>query len=170
MAILNLYRPATVRRSSVYSSLECRFAAYLIDTSLFFFVHNLGMYFLVGYPTLNVMEGNFLWPQFNILFSDLDYLGKFFLTNIYFLILHWLYYAFMESSARYGTIGKIVLGLEVRDLNGKRISFRQASLRYFAKFLSIGIFFGGFAVALFNRRHQTLHDIISGCTIRVKKI
>jgi uncharacterized RDD family membrane protein YckC len=170
MAIISLHRPTTGRRSSVYSSLECRFAAYLIDTSLFFFIQSLGLYFFIGYPSTNALETSFLWPRFDILFSDMDYIGKLFLTNFYFLVVHWLYYALMESSLKSGTIGKIVLGLEVKDLNGKRISFKKASIRYFSRYLSMGIFFGGFIVAAFNRRHQTLHDIIAGCTVRIKKL
>lgn len=84
---------------------------------------------------------------------------------ILLLVLNWLYFAFMESSMRRGTIGKIVLGLVVTDELGKRISFQRASLRFFSKFFSGIILLAGFFLAAFTRRRQGLHDLISRCTV-----
>jgi uncharacterized RDD family membrane protein YckC len=170
MPVLHLHRQAIIRRSSAYGSLECRFAAYLIDSSLFLFIQSFALYFILGYPFSPNLASEFFLPHLSIFTSDLDYLGKVIYANIYFLILHWLYYAIMESSHRQGTLGKIALDIKVTNLNGRRITFGQASLRYFAKFLSVGLLFGGFFVALFNPKHQTLHDIISGCVVRVNRL
>ncbi|MFC5271959.1 RDD family protein [Adhaeribacter terreus] len=169
MAAIPYNKHAVIRRSAAYGSLECRFAAYLIDTCLFLFVQGLTLYFILGYPFPPDLASDFLLPHLSIFISDLDYLSKFIYANLYFLIIHWLYYALMESSVRQGTLGKIAMQIRVTDLDGHRISFWQATLRYIGKFLSVGLFFGGFLVALFNHRHQTLHDIIAGCVVRVAK-
>jgi uncharacterized RDD family membrane protein YckC len=82
------------------------------------------------------------------------------------IVMMWLYYAWMESSAYQGTLGKMVLGLIVTDLEGRRISFGRASGRYFAKiitgFIPLGI---GYAMAGFTEKKQALHDMIAGCLV-----
>ena len=78
----------------------------------------------------------------------------------------WLYYALFESSAWQATPGKRVLGLFVTDLNGNRISFAQASGRFFAKMISGLIPFAiGYIMAGFTAKKQALHDIIAGCLV-----
>ena len=44
----------------------------------------------------------------------------------------WLYYAFMESSGKQATLGKMALGIKVVDRRGGRISFARATGRHFA--------------------------------------
>jgi uncharacterized RDD family membrane protein YckC len=170
MGVLNIHRPIVVRRSPAFSSLECRFGAYLIDTILFLFVQTLFLYLVVGYPYATQHVTGFLGTQLHIFFSDWDYLGRIFKTNLYFMVLHWLYYATMESSSLQGTIGKIALGMKVSSIGGHRITFAQASVRYFGKYLSVGILFAGFFVAFFNARHQTLHDIIASAIVKNRTI
>ena len=170
MAVFNFNKHAIIRRSEIYGSLESRFAAYLIDTSLFLFVQGLTLYFILGYPFSPALTPDLFLPHLSIFISDLDYLGRFFYANIYFIVIHWLYNAFMESSAYQASLGKIAMGIKVTNLNGKRITFGQATLRYLGKFLSVGLFLGGFFVAFFNHRHQTLHDIIAGCVVRNSRL
>lgn len=74
---------------------------------------------------------------------------------------YWFYFAAMESSPWEATIGKIALRLRVTDINGARISFYRASIRYFVKIVSLGTFLIGFLVGIFTRRKQTLHDRIA---------
>jgi uncharacterized RDD family membrane protein YckC len=170
MSVISLHRPALVRRSSAYSSLECRFAAFLIDSTLFVFVQSFTIYLLIGYPSTKDIGTNLIKSSMAVFSSNLDYIGQFMYANVYFLLIHFLYYTILESSAFKGTIGKRVLGLKVKTLSGGRISYLQAVNRYITRILSIGVFFMGFAIALTNPRHQTLHDIISGCTVRVKRL
>jgi uncharacterized RDD family membrane protein YckC len=80
-------------------------------------------------------------------------------------IVHWLYFALMESSAWQGTLGKRALGLGVSDLNGRRVSFGRASKRFFGKLISGMTFMMGYAMALFTEKRQALHDILSGCIV-----
>jgi hypothetical protein len=42
----------------------------------------------------------------------------------------------MESSSYQATLGKMIFGMKVTDLNGNRISFERATGRHFAKWLS----------------------------------
>jgi uncharacterized RDD family membrane protein YckC len=76
------------------------------------------------------------------------------------VLIGWLYFALMESSRRQATLGKRAIGLSVTDLDGERLSFRRASARHFAKFISIATFFLGFVLAAFTARKQALHDLL----------
>jgi uncharacterized RDD family membrane protein YckC len=77
----------------------------------------------------------------------------------------WLYYAYMESSAYQATLGKMLLGIKVTDLKGKRITFLRATGRYFGKILS-GLILGiGFLMIVFTEKKQGLHDIIAKCLV-----
>ncbi len=81
------------------------------------------------------------------------------------LVASWLYYAFMESSASQGTLGKMALGIKVTDMEGKRISFCKATGRYFGKIVSGMIMYIGFIMAGFTAKKQALHDIMASCLV-----
>jgi uncharacterized RDD family membrane protein YckC len=80
--------------------------------------------------------------------------------NLLLTMASWLYWALMESSPWQATLGKRVLGLEVTDMEGRRISFARASGRYFGK-----IIFVGFIMAGFTAKKQALHDMIAMCLV-----
>ncbi len=80
----------------------------------------------------------------------------------------WIYFAGMEHSTRQATLGKTLLGIHVTDLNGNRISFGRATVRYFAKIVSFVILLIGFFMIGFTEKKQGLHDIIAGCLVIVK--
>ena len=74
----------------------------------------------------------------------------------------WLYYALMESSPLQATVGKIALGIKVTDEAGERIGFGRATGRFFAHIVS-GLIMGiGYAMVVFTRHRQALHDMIAG--------
>jgi uncharacterized RDD family membrane protein YckC len=78
----------------------------------------------------------------------------------------WLYEAWMESSSRQATLGKMVFNMKVTDLEGNRISFARATGRHFAKYLS-GLILGiGYIMVGFTERKQGLHDMIVGTRVR----
>ncbi|HEX4141765.1 MAG TPA: RDD family protein [Candidatus Methylacidiphilales bacterium] len=81
------------------------------------------------------------------------------------IILRWLYFALMESSAWQATIGKKVLGLRVTGMDGQRIGFGRATGRYFGKFLSALILMIGFMMAGWTARKQALHDMIANTLV-----
>lgn len=73
----------------------------------------------------------------------------------------WAYKAVLHSSPWQGTVGKLVLGLRVADLEGRRISFVRATIRYAAEVGSYPLMGIGYLVAIFSRRQQALHDVIA---------
>lgn len=95
--------------------------------------------------------------------------GYFFMFGGFFimmmLVLPWLYYSLLESSAKQATLGKMALGIKVTGNNGRRISFGRAAGRNFAKILSGLIILIGFIMAGFTARKQALHDIIAGTLV-----
>jgi uncharacterized RDD family membrane protein YckC len=80
----------------------------------------------------------------------------------------WLYEAFMLSSTRQATLGKMIFGMKVTDLSGNRISFARASGRYFAKWLSAFTLLIGYIIAGFTERKQALHDMLAGTLVRIE--
>lgn len=88
------------------------------------------------------------------------------LGMVVFLILEWLYFASMESSARQATFGKSVMSVRVTDYDGRRISFGHASGRFFSKLITGMIPFGiGYIMAGFTAKKQALHDLIAGTLV-----
>ncbi len=81
------------------------------------------------------------------------------------IVSDWLYNARMNSSEQQATYGKRFMRLRVTGMGGERIGFGQASGRYFAKFLSTFALLIGFAIAIFTRRKQALHDIVAGTLV-----
>jgi uncharacterized RDD family membrane protein YckC len=81
------------------------------------------------------------------------------------LVIVWLYFALLESSAWQATVGKKAVGLRVTDLNGNRISFLRASGRFFAKFISWAIMLIGYLMIAFTAKKQGLHDMIASTLV-----
>jgi len=86
-------------------------------------------------------------------------------ANIASLILGWLYFALMESSERGATLGKMAVGLRVVTDQGQRLSFANATGRYFAKFISAIILGIGFIMVAFTDRKRGLHDMIASTLV-----
>jgi uncharacterized RDD family membrane protein YckC len=80
-------------------------------------------------------------------------------------ILAWLYCAFSESSPHQATLGKRIMGLRVVNADGSRVSFGEATVRHFMKFLSLFTAGVGFMMAGWTKRHQALHDIPCNCFV-----
>jgi len=76
------------------------------------------------------------------------------------VLFFWLYFALQESSQKQATLGKRLMGIYVTTTAGDPLSFAQASVRFFSKYLS-SILFIGFIMALFTQKNQALHDIIA---------
>jgi uncharacterized RDD family membrane protein YckC len=81
------------------------------------------------------------------------------------ILVNWLYSAILESGENQATIGKRALGLKVTDMNGHRISFANASGRFFGKYISAIILFIGYLMMLWDDKKQTLHDKMAGTLI-----
>jgi len=91
-------------------------------------------------------------------------------NSLYGLLLAWLYFAVMESSAKQATIGKMALGIKVTDIQGNRLSFGRGSARFFGKLVSAGALGVGFAMAAFTKRRQAFHDVMASCVVVNKAV
>jgi uncharacterized RDD family membrane protein YckC len=87
--------------------------------------------------------------------------------GLFQLFVSWLYYASMESSGHQATLGKMLLGMKVTMTNGDRLTFGEASLRFFGKILS-SITIIGYLLPIFTKRKQALHDFVAD-TVVVKE-
>lgn len=74
------------------------------------------------------------------------------------------YYIFFWIFAGY-TPGKALMGLRIITVEGRKISFFRALLRYLAYFLSAGLFFLGFIWIFVDERRQGWHDKIAGTIV-----
>ena len=77
----------------------------------------------------------------------------------------WLYAALLISSPWRATLGQAVMDLHVTDLNGDRISFLRASVRYVAQLLNLFTLGIGLLMQVFSPRRQALHDLVSGTVV-----
>jgi uncharacterized RDD family membrane protein YckC len=150
-----------------YGSFWARFAAYTIDGLI------VGVPSFIGLIAALVFFGGFTamvhqsQPDANAvrawMFAAFPLFG---LGMLVVLVLHWLYFAGMESSARQATFGKSMMSLQVADTNGVRLSFGHATGRFVAKLVSGLIpFMIGFIMAAFTARKQALHDLIAGTLV-----
>ena len=150
-----------------YAGFWLRFVAFIIDSLLLYFV---GMILFLpfaasmGMGMRGMMTGR--PPDLQGLLPMIHAMLRLALLR---MVLHWLYYSLLESSAWQATLGKKALGLEVTDLDGNRISFGRATGRFFAKFISWIILFIGFIMAGFTEKKQALHDILAG-TLVIRKL
>lgn len=87
------------------------------------------------------------------------------INSVISLCFNWIYFALMESSHRQATVGKMALGLIVTNETGGRVTFGQATGRYFGRILSAIILLMGYFMNLWDPRRQTLHDKLSHCLV-----
>jgi uncharacterized RDD family membrane protein YckC len=100
---------------------------------------------------------------FNVFATDMaDYSPS---ANLVSLVIGWLYFALLESSERGATVGKMAMGLRVVTDKGERLSFLNATGRYFAKIISAIILCIGFIMIAFTDRKRGLHDMIAGTLV-----
>ena len=140
-----------------YANFGYRLLAYIIDAILLYVVQ-MGVLMAFGVSAMA---------------SDPDILQNGIPTSFWLaygavIVLQWLYFAYFESSEKQGTFGKQALGLVVTDMNGGRISFAQATGRYFSKLISAIIILIGFLMQPFTQKKQALHDMIAGTLVYKK--
>ncbi|GCC52027.1 RDD family protein [Chryseotalea sanaruensis] len=124
-----------------YAGFWIRFAAYLIDAIILW---------IIGVILSYIILGGYSLVQESLLLTALQ-----FVVGI-------SYFVVLESSAKQGTLGKIVVGLKVGDEHGNQISAGTAVGRYFSKILSAIILLIGFMMVGWDDRKQGLHDKIMG--------
>jgi len=86
-------------------------------------------------------------------------------ANFVFMLVAFFYWPVLESMEHRATLGKQLLGIQVTDMNGARLSFVRSLLRNLAKILSSLPFGLGFLLAAFTPKKQALHDLITKCLV-----
>ena len=81
------------------------------------------------------------------------------------VLIDWLYASILISSPWRATFGQAVMDLHVTDLDGNRISFVRASVRYLAQLLNLVTAGFGLLLQVFSARRQALHDLASGTVV-----
>jgi len=173
-ALPTTYTGATPAASAVggvtdYAGFWLRFVAYVIDSVI------LGIPVCAIVLIILVLTGA-LGAMHNMDVSDpphavvgllgMGIIGMYFGIISVAIVGGWLYYAYCESSAWQGTLGKKALGLIVTDLEGRPVTFGRASGRFFSKIITGLIPFGiGYIMAGFTARKQALHDMIASCLV-----
>jgi len=144
----------------VYAGFWLRFVAWILDRILIGVVTRIVLFPFFGLSALRTILRGHPTPE------DLaPLIGSFGRMILVGLVLEWLYYALMESSAWQGTLGKKALGLRVTDLQGNRVSFGRATGRFFARIISSFTLLIGYIMAGFTEKKQALHDIIASCLV-----
>jgi uncharacterized RDD family membrane protein YckC len=156
----------SARPPVAYAGFWLRLVAFLIDLIVLYFVGTIiTLPFIASMGLRGIMRGRMpMSPE-----EWMPLMGAFIRLILIRTVLNWLYYALLESSAWQATLGKKALGLEVTDLEGRRISFGRATGRFFAKMISALILWIGFIMAGFTEKKQALHDMIAG-TLVIRKL
>jgi len=119
-----------------------RFVALVVDSALMIILLGVMMIGAVGVSEDLVAPAYWLW-----------------------FLLSFLYWPVLESTARRGTVGKMMLGLVVADIDGGKLPFLRSLLRNLAKIISAIPFYIGFLLAAFTARKQALHDLITKAVV-----
>jgi uncharacterized RDD family membrane protein YckC len=83
-------------------------------------------------------------------------------ASLLILLIAWVYFAYLESSEKQATFGKQALGLIVIDVDGNRLDFTKATIRYICKLIFGGLLLVGYIIIGFTEKKQGLHDMIVG--------
>lgn len=156
------YPPASAGQAIGYAGFWLRFVAWFIDAIILWIVTSFITLPLIAESGIRNILLNHPPQTPEELIAFMGTFSKFFILGI---VIKWLYYALLESSAWQATIGKKTLGLEVTDMAGHRISFGRATGRFFGKIISAMIFLIGYIMAGFTARKQALHDMMAGCLV-----
>ncbi|MBR4355696.1 MAG: RDD family protein [Elusimicrobiaceae bacterium] len=141
-----------------YAGFWKRAGAYLIDYMLINIATQV-IIRIMALPMASNLQALEKMPENEISWEQLaPMLGWLPMIMIVALIAPLLYFAFMESSSKQATLGKMALGIKVVGLDGGRISFWRAVGRKLAKIVSGLTFNIGYYMAGATRKKQALHD------------
>jgi len=125
--------------------------AYVVDTLI--------AYFCAGFFAAFVFD------------FDLQYMEWEGLSNLIIIIIYMVGFTIMESSKWQATPGKKVMGLQISDSDGERISWGKSFIRILTKNLFLlpvyidvyflGLFFVSFYGAYYFYKKEFLHDTIT---------
>jgi uncharacterized RDD family membrane protein YckC len=116
---------------------------------------------VVVYAIVDAMSS----PSTDVNIGDAQTAQIFIATAVLQVIVSWLYSALLVSSSWRATVGKRLFGIEVTDVQGRRISFSRATARHAARKLIIPTLTCGFFMMAATGKRQALHDVIAGTLV-----
>ena len=141
------WKPVSVT-PQYFAGLDIRLLAVLIDYFILF-----GVYVILAISIL-------------LFISEKDLKVIIALSGLAIIPIAKLFYAsIMESTARQGTFGKVLMSIKVCDENGARISAGRSWSRNFSKLIYMATFGIGYVIGFFDKRQQCLHDKIAGTLV-----
>ncbi|GIO25852.1 RDD family protein [Ornithinibacillus bavariensis] len=141
-----------------YSSIWNRLVAWLIDIVIVFF----SIFFIKLIPDgVNAITSLLFYSRP----VDEYYINYWVIQITIVVVVFWLYFALMESLSTQGTIGKMIAGIKVVNEEEEKISFANASGRFFLQLVSLCLLGIGHLLALFFKNKQTLYDMLSKCVV-----
>ncbi len=156
-----------------YAGFWLRFVAYIVDYIILQVIQSIVILPLLGFFGFTFFSFNesINWEDM----SDGELIGLIISAisagstlALFSLAIAVVYYTLMEASKYQGTVGKIVLNLQVTDMDGKPLDVPKAFLRQIGKIVSGLILMIGYIMAGFTEKKQALHDMMAGALV-VKK-
>lgn len=140
-----------------YGGFLMRLIAYVIDSVI------VGVPLVIVSVVFNLsysMSGLSLFGNSGVQVNEVgSFIFSLILTTITFGLTA-VYFIGMEGSKYQATIGKKLIGLKVVNVKGEKITYPQATARYFSKILS-GILYIGYIMIALTDKKQGLHDLIA---------
>lgn len=143
-----------------YAGFWIRLGAYLIDSILISIIAT------VVYIPIAILKGFELGSQG---MRSNEIVGSLWLYSLaLYALVGWLYCALFESSEKRNTWGKRLVGVVVSTDGGEQLTFGQASLRFWMKYIS-GFFLSlPFLTAAFRTDKKAIHDLIASTVVTYK--
>ncbi|MBM7660532.1 putative RDD family membrane protein YckC [Bacillus mesophilus] len=142
----------TVSKKIYYAGFWIRFWAYLLDLIIVSSINHLLIYPVFRYFEFSTMKENMFTP-----------------IAILTALTLYIYFVLMTKFFKQ-TLGKMVFGLKVVDIESKPLSWSTVIFReVIGKFISKTIFFVGFIVIAFTPRNQGVHDLFSDTSVILER-
>ena len=162
----------TEKDDVVAASFGKRLGAFIIDSILLSIPNIIIVNLTIG-EQLNVIQEKMMKDILNGVQADMAYIMNLYdpilpQYNIILLvsfIINAMYYMLMEASSKQATVGKTAMKIKVVDSRGNKLSYGRALGRYFARIITQFTLLIGYFMMLFNKKSQTLHDMIASCLV-----
>jgi uncharacterized RDD family membrane protein YckC len=136
-----------------YAGFWRRVVAYLLDGIVFGTI-SLGVGLLAGITTIREQFD----PAAPLNFSQIAV--EFVVMLIYFVL--------QEGSDKQATFGKRLLGITVQTLDGERLTYGQALVRFLSRLACVATVGFGYLMVAWAEKKQGLHDKIAGTVVVMK--
>src|SRR3990170_790270 len=143
--------------SRAYAGLQLRIVAFILDVLVLI---SFGMLFAAAAGAYLVVDSRF--NDGNL--SDRAPYVAVAIFLVYLFAFVPLYHILLWSW-RGQTVGMMAVHVQVLAGNGGRVGRRRAAVRFFGRVASVLPLFLGLLMALFDRKHRTLHDRLAGTVV-----